>query len=483
MLSDDLSDTLALILSNDEAEWIEFKCNNSRPDAIGETLSAISNASRLHDRETGYIVWGIENDTRKVVGTTFKPRKQRVKSQELENWLATQLDPRIDFKIYELQHDGSPVVIFSVQPCKDRPVSFRGREFIRVGSYTKPLRDHPEKERLLWTKASQVPFERDIAARRVRSKEVLGLLDYASFYRLPAQTEPAPYEVLKRFEKEKFILQIGPDKWDITNLGAISLANRLSDFELLERKSVRVIAYRGVDRTETNTETIGAKGYASGFAGLVKYINERLPTNEQVVEALRRQARMYPEIAIRELVANAIIHQDFHMRGVSPLVEIFSDRIEITNPGQPLISTLRFIDEPPQSRNERLARLMRRLSICEERGSGVDKVIFQAEFYQLPAPEWTTGTDHTKVAMFAHKKLSQMGKSDKIRACYQHACLQLVSNQIMTNATLRKRFSIAEQNYSIASRIIGDTIDARLIKPKDQKSTSRKHAQYIPFWA
>lgn len=370
MTQEEIADTLALLISNEEAEWIEFKCNNSRPDVIGETISAISNASRLHDRETGYIVWGVENDTRKIVGTSFKPRKQRVKNQELENWLATQLDPRIDFGIHEFIHDGLPIVIFSIQPCKDRPVSFKGRGFIRVGSYTKSLRDHPEKERLLWTKASQLPFERELAVRRVGSRDVLDLLDHTSFYKLQSIPEPAPPEVLRRFEKEKFIARVSQDKWDITNLGAISLANRLSDFDSLERKAVRVILYRGADRTETTSETTGAKGYASGFGGLVKYINDKLPTNEQVVEALRRQVRMYPEIAIRELVANAIVHQDFSMRGVSPLVEIFSDRIEITNPGQPLIPTLRFIDEPPQSRHEGLARIMRRLNICEERGSG-----------------------------------------------------------------------------------------------------------------
>src|ERR1035438_737625 len=119
----------------------------------------------------------------------------------------------------------------------------------------------------------------------------------------------------------------------------------------------------------------------------------------------KASSRMYPEIAIRELVANAIIHQDFRLHGVSPLVEIFSDRIEITNPGQPLISTLRFIDEPPQSRNEVLAALMRRLNICEERGSGIDKVISQAELFQLPAPEFLSYENHTKAVMFAHRKL------------------------------------------------------------------------------
>jgi predicted HTH transcriptional regulator len=197
---------------------------------------------------------------------------------------------------------------------------------------------------------------------------------------------------------------------------------------------------------------------------------------------LRREVPLYPELAIRELVANALIHQDFTIRGTGPLVEIFDDRIEITNPGKPLIDTLRFLDEPPQSRNESLAKLMRRLNICEERGTGIDKVISQVELFQLPAPEFRVTESHTIAILYAPQKLTEMEKADKTRACYQHACLQYVSNAAMTNTTLRKRFGIEEQNYSIASRIIADTISAGLIKPHDPASTSRKLAKYLPYW-
>jgi predicted HTH transcriptional regulator len=108
-------------------------------------------------------------------------------------------------------------------------------------------------------------------------------------------------------------------------------------------------------------EQVGTKGYATGFEGVVRYINEQLPSNEVLGQAFRREFRMYPEVAIRELVANALIHQDFTVTGDGPKIEIFSDRVEITNPGRPLIDTLRFVDEPPQSRNEALASLMRRM--------------------------------------------------------------------------------------------------------------------------
>lgn len=192
---------------------------------------------------------------------------------------------------------------------------------------------------------------------------------------------------------------------------------------------------------------------------------------------------MYPELAIRELVANAIIHQDFKETGTAPMVEIFEDRVEITNPGKPLISTMRFIDHNPQSRNEKLAHFMRRMSICEERGSGIDKVIFECEYFQLPAPKFIEGENYTRIIIYAHKTLRQMDKEDKIRACYLHSCLKYVSGEHMTNNTLRGRFGIEEKNYSIASRIIAEAIKSGQIKDYDPDNKSKKHSKYVPFWA
>lgn len=72
---------------------------------------------------------------------------------------------------------------------------------------------------------------------------------------------------------------------------------------------------------------------------------------------------------------------------------------------------------------------------------------------------------------------------EKIRACYQHACLKYVSNEKMTNQSLRERFKIQDHNYSIASRIIRDAIEEGVLKEDDPTNKSRKYASYIPFWA
>ena len=313
-------------------------------------------------------------------------------------------------------------------------------------------------------------------------QEVIRLLDIQAYFDLLKLPLPSTREaILNKLVADKFITR-DSSFYNITNLGGILLAKNLQDFDRLSRKAIRVLQYEGKNKLKTIKEQTGAKGYASGFLGLIDYINDKLPSNEEIGKAFRETARMYPELAIRELVANALIHQDFHETGTGPLVEIYADRIEITNPGKPIITTERFIDEY-QSRNEALASFMRRVGICEEKGSGIDKVIAQAELFQLPAPNFQSLEKHTKVTMYAYQTLNKMDKSDKIRACYQHCCLKYVSNEKMTNQTLRDRFSIEVHNYSIASRIIDDTKQANLIKDYDPDNKSRKHAKYVPFWA
>lgn len=466
-----------------ETEWVEFKHNNADPEETGEYISALSNAAALHGQLFGYIVWGIEDASHKVVGTVFNPTSKKVKGQELEHWLSTMLSPRPDFRINEVEVDGERVVYIEIPAALHTPVRFQHIAYIRVGSYKKSLKDYPEKERHLWSLFSEQSFEDGVALSNASSDDVLTLIDYPAYFENTGQSLPDNRAgILDRLEKEKFIVPAKGGKFDISNLGAILFAKNISKFDRLSRKALRVIIYEGDARIQTIREQDETKGYALGFEGAISFINSQLPQNEQIGEALRKEVRMYPEIAIRELVANAIIHQDFSIRGTGPIVEIFSDRIEITNPGIPLIDTNRFIDEPPQSRNERLAAFMRRLNICEERGSGIDKVIFNAELFQLPPPDFSVHPSHTRAILYAPQPFSEMTKVERIRACYQHACLCYVSNKQMTNTSLRERFGVAPENYSMVSRVISDAVDAGVIKPYDPDNKSRKHAKYVPFW-
>ncbi|MDA1014742.1 MAG: putative DNA binding domain-containing protein [Planctomycetota bacterium] len=296
-----------------ESEWVEFKHNNAAPEQIAEYLSALSNSAALHGRDSAYVVWGIEDGTHRVVGTTFNPRRAKKGNEELENWLMRSLHPQVDFKLHQWDHQGHRVVLCEIPRASHAPVRCGSEAFIRVGSLKKKL------------------------------------------------------------------------------------------------------------------------------------------------------------------------NQDFSVTGAGPMVQMFDERMEITNPGEPLVDTLRFIDTPPRSRNEALAALMRRMGICEEGGSGIDKAVESIEAFQLPAPDVTAPPGNTTATLFGPKTLTDMNAEERIRACYQHCCLMFVTGRRMTNSSLRERLGVEKKNHSAVSRLIRDTVNRSQIRPFDPE-TGKRYMQYVPFW-
>ena len=463
-----------------ENEWVEFKLNFHSFEEIGERISALSNGACINNQNFGYLVFGIEDNTHKILGTTFSAKKEKKGGEDFEHWLIMRLSPRIDFEIHEFNYDENrKICLFIIPAAKNQPVGFLHKSYIRVGSITRHLSEFPEKQAKIWRKET-VSFEKEIAKSNLSISDIFKFLNTELYFDLMKIPYPSNQEgVIEKFVEEGIVLK---DKlYSISKLGAILFAKNLKEFENINRKSIRVIVYKGKNKVETERELIGTKGYAVGFEGLVDWINSQLPANEEIGKVLRTDSRMYPEIAIRELIANALIHQDFTVKGF-PMIEIFSDRIEISNPGTPLVTPDRFIDAYI-SRNDNLADLMRRMGFCEEKGSGLDKVIFYNELYQLPPINIIDSDNRTKVVIYSYKNLNNLDKKEKIRACYQHAALKYVSNEKMTNQSLRERFNIDDHNYSIASRIIGDSLKEGVIKDDNPENKSKKFAKYIPYWA
>jgi predicted HTH transcriptional regulator len=199
-------------------------------------------------------------------------------------------------------------------------------------------------------------WEGGIASTYLTDAEVLSCLDYFAYFQL-CQT-PAPADgstILYRLKQDKLITEDVGHRWKITNLGALLFARDISSFDALRRKAIRVIKYDGNGKTANATEFVGESGYAVFFSRLFAHIYSIVPRNEQLKDALRVETPVYPDLAIRELVTNALIHQDMTMTGSGPMIDIYNDRIEITNPGIPLIDPQRFLDAFPHSRNEGLA--------------------------------------------------------------------------------------------------------------------------------
>ncbi|MBF0270862.1 MAG: putative DNA binding domain-containing protein [Magnetococcales bacterium] len=465
-----------------ETPWVEFKQDNTHPEMIGRLASALANSCRLEDRERAYVLWGIDDSTHRVVGSAFDPDGGKVGNQGLAIWLNQALQSSVAFQFRVVDHPDGRVVILEIPPALLAPVMFKGTPFIRIGSATTNLTDHPVHYHALIERLRPYTWEHGMAQGYVTSEEVLDLLDDSKYLQLTGQPRPdSRAGILERLEADRLIGRDAGARWNITNLGAILFARDMRKFDpSLARKAVRFVAYDGRDRTRTVTHRRDwIQGYAAGFEEWVGYLNGLLPQNEHIGQAFREEHPLFPALAIRELLVNALIHQDMTVSGTGPSIELFSDRIEITNPGKPLMQADRMIDLPPRSRNESLAALMRRMRLCEEQGSGLDKVIAQVELFQLPPPLFRVGEDSMQVVLYGPRSFADMTQDERIRACYHHAVLKCLSGDRMKNATLCERFGIDKKNAAMASGVLQKALAAGLIKPADPE---HPRAGYVPAW-
>ncbi|MFN0010482.1 MAG: ATP-binding protein [Phycisphaerales bacterium] len=471
-----------LLAHGRETPWLEFKGNNADEAKVGEYVSAIANAAALHDQSEGFLVWGIDDATLSPIGTSFQPEAARIGNQPLLIHLAANLEPAVMTSVLEGDRAGKRVVVLRVPPAAMAPIAYKGVRYIRIGESKTTLQGRAE-ERTLFAKLERTPFEDRPARCRLDEPTLVELLDYPAYFSLSKVPLPSNRAgILERLAADRLVRK-EPDGWVITNLGALLFAKALSSFEALARKAVRVVVYRSDNRADILKQHSGVYGYAAGFKGLVAWINDQLPQNVHIGEALRTEASMYPGVAIREIVANALIHQDLSITGAGPLIEIFPTRVEVANPGRPLIEPQRFLDLPPRSRNEGVAAMMRRLGMCEELGSGIDRVLTAVEFFQLPPPEFAVAELSTRATLFAHRSFGQMSREERVRAAYQHAGLMYITGKRMTNGTLRERLGVKAENYPQVSSVIREALDGGMILPDDPENRAPRHAKYIPYWA
>lgn len=471
-----------LVKLPNETEWLEFKHKNFAPEMIGKDISALANSACYRGKDKAYMIWGVDNESHDILGTDYNRFSKLQGNTEIETWLRSLLSKNADFDFFDTEINGKKVVVLIIQRASGSPVTFKKDSFIRSGSNTKPLRDFPAMEAQLWDKLRLYNFEKIAAKTDLQKDEIFQYLDFTCYFDL--QNIPIPSNqdgILHYVMEDGIVVKQDNGLYSITNLGAILFAKKLSEFPTVARKAVRVVQYEDDTKLKILKEFNGTKGYAVGFEGLMGFLEALLPSEEVITETVRKTVTKYPMVALREIIANALIHQDFTIPGTSPLVEIFASRIEITNPGIPLVDVNRFIDNPPKSRNEILSSLMRRLKMCEELGSGWDRIALECELKQLPAPKVILYEENTKVVLFSELPFVNISPEDKLWACYLHACLKQITHEGITNSSLRQRFGLEATSSASISRLIKEAVKAGLIKPFDSE-TSQRYMKYIPFW-
>lgn len=469
---DDLRALIALPSENERVEFKEAKQSYSK-EKVRKYCVTLANGGG------GHLVLGVSDIApRQIVGTRAFESADSLNElkRDLRLWL------NLLVEVYELSIEGKRALVFDVPSRpQGRPLEVDGAYLTRVGESILPMT--PDQLKAILNEGDP-GFLEGIARSGLSPADVVALLDTQRLFDLLGVPYPTSQSgVLERLDRERLVAQGRDGTWAITNMGALVMAKSLSAISAdLARKAPRLIIYSGRGRTTTSVDQFYDEGFAACFARLVDFVHDAAPRNQVVEESLRQDVRMFPRQAIRELVANAFVHQDFGVSGARLMIEMFDDRVEISNPGLPPIEVDRFIDEY-LSRNETLADLLRRFGVCEEKGSGIDKVVGLAEVYQLPAPRFHTDSQRTKAVIFAHKDFGDMVKEDRIRACYQHCCLMWVTNRTMTNQSLRERFGLSGKQMATASQIINHTKAAGLIRDEDRESRSTRYARYLPYWA
>ena len=327
-------------------------------------------------------------------------------------------------------------------------------------------------------------YEMFPAKSNLSRTEVLSLLDYDTFYAM--RRKGVPVEVDLVFEESVrcgIIIDNCDTTYDISNFGALLYAKDLDSFPTLSGKAVRIITYIGDSKISAKQEYRSRGGYIVDFNRMIAEILSNTISRETLNDdGIRRIEYQYPEVTLRELLANMLVHQDLYKKTMSPMVEIFTSRIEFTNLGKPLVPIKRIVDYPPQTRNENLAKEFYRTGICERRGSGWDKIADEANRYKFPAPTITTTNDTTNVTLSPHRVLADMTYAERMWSIYIYTCLLWSNKKYLTNALVRELFDIPESSKSMASLLINQAQKEKLITVFDENVGVRSR-KYMPAYA
>lgn len=376
-----------LIRLPSENEWVEFKMNNFEPQSIGEYISALSNSSCLHWKEFGYLVFGIEDETHAVKGTTFKPKETKKGNEELENWLAHNLNPRIDFEIFEFEYEGKNIVIFRIDPARSGPVRFRSVGYIRVGSYKKKLADHPEKERKIWSVTSNMDWSAQICEGATIEDLEPEAIDKAKLeYK---NKNPDKADDVDEWDSTTFLNKaMVTIQGKITRTAIILLGKEESEHFISPSVAKMSWILKDEGNTALDYEHFGPPFILNTELILNKIRNLKyryLPDNTLFPIEITK----YEPYVIREALHNCIAHQDYELMGKINVVEK-PDELIFTNLGSFIPGSVEAVIEQdaPQEyyRNKFLAEAMVNLNMIDTIGSGIKKMFgYQLKRY-FPLP-------------------------------------------------------------------------------------------------
>lgn len=388
-----------LVKEPNEQEWLEFKENYHSAEEIGERISALANGACLCDKRYGYLIFGVKDSDQSIVGTHFDPKKQKAKGNEdLEFWLSSRLSPRIDFKIYDVDVNGKKVIVFEIPATSHTPVTFLHEPYIRVGSYTKKLKDYPEKAKKIWQSMSTDWSAEICQDATIEDLDPTAITKARQLFirKNPRLAEEAPHwDDVTFLNKARLTI-----KGKITNTAIVLLG--LPESAHFINPAVAQITWilKSADGIE--------KDYEHFYTPFLLAVDEVYHKIRNLKYRYLISGTLFPEevdqydpYIIREALSNAIAHQDYRLGGRITIVEKEDSTLTFQNYGNFLpvsIENVILSDSPEQKyRNTFLVNAMMQLNLIDTIGSGIRRMFLKQREKFFPMPDYDLENNRVQV--------------------------------------------------------------------------------------
>ena len=378
----------------DELPWLEIKHGNGNPDEIGRYISALANSACTENREYGYMIWGVENDSRIIEGTAFDPDHKNKNQQPLRIYLSRTLKPEIAFEFYSFEVDGKKVVILEVEAAYRRPISFQGTEYIRIGESRTELSKHPKEAAKIYRTVGK-----DWSAEVVVDATMKDLA--------PEAVKAARERYSEKHRNDSFAEEI--ETWsteEFLNKAKLTINGKITRAALILlgkpesahwlNPSVVKITWNLVDNDHTSID------YQHFDPPLLLAVDRIFAKIRNITIRTMPDGTLFPvEISqydswvFREALHNCIAHQDYTLcRNV--VVTEYPDRVQFSNMGAFAPGTLEKVlhddGRPRFYLNRQLTEAMVELNMIDIIGSGIKRMFKKQQKRYMPMPDYDIST-------------------------------------------------------------------------------------------
>jgi ATP-dependent DNA helicase RecG len=454
-----------------ESRGVEFKEAKSRFDTekLLDYCTAIANCGG------GVLILGVtDRSPREVCGTRAvgKPR-------DAELLIHQKLG--LDVVIREHGCNASRVVVVKIpNRLPGVPVNNNGRYLTRKGESLVPME---ATELVAIVNEKRTSVLESISMNAVSEDELDRYIDMSAFFEL--SDSEVPEDIGRRasvYVANRFLAQEFDGLYGITMMGGLLFARDLRKFPSVVHRRLRFIKYRGMSKIDASLDREYWRGYALEFDDFLADIRREVPMIEDIGKARRTNTPLYLDVTIRELVANAMSHQDFDAQPGQIRVELYENRLEVTNPGRPVMDVKEFV-RMSNPRNVDLSAKMREMNMCENRGSGIQRLLSENEIHRRADPEFQVVSSLTKARITGKQNFTSLTLEERLWAVFMHTSFRYESGGYMTNATFRERYGLGKAKTALVTNAINTAIEAKMIRQYDETSQSRRYAKYVPFWA